>query len=34
MASPKVKAALDGQKPARTIFVPDRLVNFVTRRSS
>ncbi len=34
MASPKVKAALDGQKPARTFFVPDRLVNFVTRRSS
>ena len=34
MASPKVKAALDGQEPARTIFVPDRLVNFVTRRRS
>ena len=34
VASPKVKAALDGQKPARTIFVPDRLVNFVTRRRS
>jgi leucyl-tRNA synthetase len=34
MASPKVKAALDGQKPTRTIFVPDRLVNFVLRRSS
>ena len=34
MASAKVKAALDGQKPTRTIFVPDRLVNFVTRRPS
>jgi len=33
-ASPKVKAALDGREPARTIFVPDRLVNFVTRRPS
>jgi len=32
MASPKVRAALDGREPARTIFVPDRLVNFVTRR--
>jgi leucyl-tRNA synthetase len=34
MASPKVRAALDGREPARTIFVPDRLVNFVTRRTS
>jgi leucyl-tRNA synthetase len=34
LASPKVKAALDGREPDRTIFVPDRLVNFVTRRSS
>ena len=34
MASPRVKAALDGRKPGRTIFVPDRLVNFVTRRPS
>jgi len=34
MASPKVKSALDGREPARTIFVPDRLVNFVTRRPS
>jgi leucyl-tRNA synthetase len=34
MASPKVKAALDGRTPGRTIFVPDRLVNFVTRRPS
>jgi len=24
MGQPEVKAALDGQKPARTIFVPDR----------
>jgi len=34
MASPKVKAALHGRDPERTIFVPDRLVNFVTRRRS
>jgi leucyl-tRNA synthetase len=34
MASPKVKAALDGREPVRTIFVPDRLVSFVTRRPS
>ena len=34
MASPKVKVALDGREPARTIFVADRLVNFVTRRPS
>ena len=34
MASPKVKAALDGRQIERTIFVPDRLVNIVTRRSS
>src|SRR5438034_10916968 len=34
MASPKVKSALDGREPARTIFVPDRLVNFVTRPPS
>jgi leucyl-tRNA synthetase len=33
-ASPKVKAALDGRDPERTIFVPDRLVNFVTRKRS
>ena len=34
LASPKVKAALDGRKPDRTIFVPDRLVNFVTKPRS
>ncbi len=34
LASSKVKAALDGREPGRTIFVPDRLVNFVTRRPS
>jgi leucyl-tRNA synthetase len=34
MASPKVKAALHGRDPERTIFVSDRLVNFVTRRRS
>ena len=34
MDSSKVKAALNGRKPDRTIFVPDRLVNFVTRRPS
>jgi leucyl-tRNA synthetase len=34
MASPKVRTALDGREPARTIFVPDRLVSFVTRRPS
>jgi len=34
MASPKVKAALDGRQIERTIFVPDRLVNIVTRQSS
>jgi leucyl-tRNA synthetase len=34
LASPKVKAALDGRVPDRTIFVPDRLVNFVTKQRS
>jgi len=34
MDSSKVKAALNGREPDRTIFVPDRLVNFVTRRPS
>jgi leucyl-tRNA synthetase len=34
LASPKVKAALEGREPGRTIFVPDRLVNFVMRRPS
>ena len=34
MESPKVKAALDGRRIERTIFVPDRLVNIVTRQSS
>jgi leucyl-tRNA synthetase len=34
LASPKVKAAFDGRKPERTIFVPDRLVNFVTKPRS
>jgi hypothetical protein len=34
MASPKVKSALDGRQPARTIFVADRLVNIVTRKRS
>jgi leucyl-tRNA synthetase len=34
LASPKVKAALDGREPDRTIFVPDRLVNFVTKPRS
>jgi len=34
LASPKAKAALDGRTIARTIVVPDRLVNIVTRRSS
>jgi leucyl-tRNA synthetase len=34
IASPKVTAALDGREPERTIFVPDRLVNFVTKQRS
>jgi leucyl-tRNA synthetase len=34
MESPKLKAALDGRRVERTIFVPDRLVNIVTRQSS
>ena len=34
MESPKVKAALDGRRIERTIFVADRLVNIVTRQSS
>src|SRR2546430_11155330 len=34
LASPKVKAALDRRAPARTIFVRDRLGNFVTLRRS
>src|SRR5260221_1693379 len=29
LAHPKVKAALDGSKPAKVIFVPDRLINLV-----
>jgi leucyl-tRNA synthetase len=33
-ASPKVKAALDGREIDKTFFVPDRLVNIVTRRRS
>ena len=31
LASPKVKAALDGAKPKRVIVVPDRIVSIVTR---
>ena len=34
LASPKVKVALDGRHVERTVFVKDRLVNFVTRRPS
>ena len=34
MVSPKVKAALDGREPLRTIYVPDRLVNIVTKQRS
>jgi leucyl-tRNA synthetase len=34
MESPKIKAALDGRRIERTIFVPDRLVNIVTGKSS
>src|SRR5439155_2618049 len=30
LASPKVKVALDGRHVERTVFVKDRLVNFVT----
>jgi leucyl-tRNA synthetase len=33
-ASPKVRAALDGREIDRTFFVPDRLVNIVTRQRS
>ena len=33
LASQKAKAALDGRTVDRTIIVPDRLVNIVTRRS-
>ncbi len=29
LAHPKVKAALDGAKPSKVIFVPDRLINLV-----
>jgi leucyl-tRNA synthetase len=29
LAEPKVKAALNGSKPAKVIFVPDRLINLV-----
>jgi leucyl-tRNA synthetase len=29
LAEPKVKAALDGSKPTKVIFVPDRLINLV-----
>ncbi|HYR93656.1 MAG TPA: leucine--tRNA ligase [Methylomirabilota bacterium] len=32
LASPKVQAALNGAKPARTIVVPDRLVNVVVKK--
>jgi leucyl-tRNA synthetase len=32
MSSSKVKAALDGRQVERPVFVPDRLVNLVTRR--
>ena len=31
LASPKVKAALNGAKPAKVIVVPDRIVSIVTR---
>jgi len=34
MESQKVKAVLDGRGIERTIYVPDRLVNIVTRKSS
>jgi len=34
LASPKVKAALDGRTIDRKIVVPDRLVNIVTKRRS
>ncbi|MDQ2915463.1 MAG: leucine--tRNA ligase [Chloroflexota bacterium] len=34
MASPKLKTALDGREPLRTIFVADRLVNIVTKEKS
>jgi hypothetical protein len=30
-ASPKIARRLDGRQIARTIYVPDRLVNFVTK---
>ncbi len=29
LAHPKVKAALDGSKPSKVIYVPDRLINLV-----
>jgi leucyl-tRNA synthetase len=32
LASPKVQAALNGAKPAKTIVVPDRLVNVVVKK--
>ena len=31
LASPKVKAALNGAKPAKVIVVPDRIVSIVTK---
>jgi leucyl-tRNA synthetase len=34
LASSKAKAALDGREVGRIVFVPDRLVNIVTRRRS
>ena len=34
LASPKVKAALDGRVIERKIVVPDRLVNIVTKQRS
>ena len=29
LAHPKVMAALDGSKPSKVIYVPDRLINLV-----
>ena len=34
LQSSKVRAALDGRPVERTVYVADRLVNFVTRRRS
>ena len=33
-ALPAVAAALGGEEPARTVFVPDRIINFVVKRES